>query len=81
MAAAHLINIRHHRARWYGPRLEALRADYEGTSCTLPELAARHGTIRAIVCRLARENGWLRHADRRGRLGRIPGTQGARQAA
>jgi hypothetical protein len=63
----------HHRARWYGPVLEALRQDYEGSNSTLPDLGRRHGTNRAVVVRLAREHGWQRHPDRRGRPGRIAG--------
>lgn len=53
--------------RWQGPELEALRQAYECRGVKVDDLAARFGTNRGHVGRLANRHGWKRR-----RISRLP---------
>lgn len=49
-------------SRWKGKALEDLRADYEGTTRKLRQLAATHKTSAGNIVNLADRYGWFRRA-------------------
>ena len=48
--------------RWRGQRLEALKADYEGTTLKLRQLAKTHSTSAGCICNMADRYKWVRRA-------------------